>query len=173
MPAASKSHAREPAREPTPAAATPNGGRPAGRQLVEHPSPLELNATATRHGGYALTARWALDNPGVTTAQQRRLAKAVDDLLAAQADPTLIPAALDEAHRPHWRDPVASLPSAYDRARRDAHPAAPAPVRSAPRESASDRAAAESDAACDAVFAELGYDSRTGHYSQLRALPGA
>jgi len=111
----------------SPPARDQKDGRQEGR--TEHPSPAELDATATRHGGYALVARWVLDNPGVTTAQQRKLAKAVDELLAQRADPTLIPAALNEAHRSNWRDPVKSLPSAYDRVRRDAHPSPTAPNR--------------------------------------------
>lgn len=114
-----------------PAARKATRAREAGRQAgrTEHPSPADLDTTATRHGGYALVARWVLDNPGVTTAQQRKLAKAVDELLAQRADPTLIPAALDEAHQSNWRDPVKSLPSAYDRVRRDAHPSPTAPNR--------------------------------------------
>jgi len=110
------------AREAAPLAVL-NGqaGRQAGR--TERPSPADLNATATRHGGYAIVGAWAQGNPGITTTQRRKLAKAVDDLVAAQGDPALMPAALNEAHKSNWRDPVAALPSAYDRARRNRHDA--------------------------------------------------
>jgi hypothetical protein len=157
---------REPPRRPAGPART-RAGAGAGTRAREDVTPAELDATATRHGGYALVARWVLDNPGMTTAQQRKLAKAVDELLAQRADPTLIPAALDEAHRPEWRNPVASLPHAYDRVRRDAHPPPPGPTRSTPRQSATQRAHAEVDAAVDAALGTLGYTNSDPHFPAL------
>jgi len=117
-----RSKGRQDAREAAPLAVLDKpAGRTAGR--TERPSPADLNATATRHGGYAIVGSWAQGNPGITTTQRRKLAKAVDDLIAAQGDPVLMPAALDEAHKPNWRDPVASLRPAYDRVRRNRHDA--------------------------------------------------
>ncbi|MPZ67353.1 MAG: hypothetical protein GEU83_18235 [Pseudonocardiaceae bacterium] len=163
----------EPSLEP-PMNQTPHGRpRAAGRAPAparsrdagtEYPIAADLDATATRHGGDSIVARWSDANPGVLTPQRRALGRAVDELLAQGALANLIPAALDEAHRPHWRDPIRSLPSAYDRARRDAHPSPAAPSRSTPREAATDRAQAEVAAAFEDAF---GHD-RNG----LRALPG-
>jgi hypothetical protein len=95
-------------------------GRPAGR--TEHPTPAELNATAVRPDAYRLVGEWSRQTNGVIKPQRRRLGKAVDELLAQGAEPGLIAEALDEAHRPEWRDPVRSLPSAYDRVRRRRYP---------------------------------------------------
>ena len=82
----------------------------------------ELNATAHRPGAFRLVGEWAARNPGVTTAKRRELAAAVDRLLTQGADPRLIPAALEHAHGPQWRNPVKALPHAYDDIRRRAHP---------------------------------------------------
>lgn len=98
-----------------------NGGRQASRP-VERPAADELNQTATRVESWRIVNKWLQSNPGVTTTQRRKLAKAADELLAQRAEPELIPETLDEAHRAEWRDPVKSMPSAYDRVRRRRYP---------------------------------------------------
>lgn len=84
------------------------------RRGGEHVPPAELDRTA--HGGRAhvLLTQWAEQNPGQLSSRRRELAREIDQLLAEGADPTLIPAALDEAHgNPRWRDPVRALRYAY------------------------------------------------------------
>lgn len=103
-------------------AAVPNARGAAA--AVEHVPPAELNATATRRGGYRLVTDWATRNPGATTSHRRALGKAVDALLASGANPAHIPRALDIAHEPRWRDPIRALPLAYEDARREATPTA-------------------------------------------------
>jgi hypothetical protein len=132
-------------------------GRPAGR--TEHPTPAELNATAVRPDAYRLVADWARSTGGVTNPQRRNLGKAVDELLAAGAEVGLIAEALDETHRPEWRDPVRSLPSAYDRVRRRRYPPPVVAEPVTPRPSTTDRARAEVRAAFDQA---LGRSSKEG-----------
>lgn len=103
-------------------------GRPARakpedqRARPERPPLAELAADAVQVDAYRLVTDWAQATSGVTSAQRRRLGKKADDLLRQGAEPMLLREALDEAHRPEWRDPVSSLPSAYDRVRRRHYP---------------------------------------------------
>jgi hypothetical protein len=97
-------------------------GRGGQAGQTERPSAAELNATAVRPDAYRLVGEWSRRTNGVIKPQRRRLGKVVDELLAQGAEPALIAEALDETHRPEWRDPVRSLPSAYDRVRRRRYP---------------------------------------------------
>jgi hypothetical protein len=133
-----------------------NGGQ-AGR--TEHPSAADLNSTAVRPDAYRLVGEWSRSTGGVTSSQRRRLGKAADELLAQGAEPGLIAEALDEAHRPEWRDPVRSLPSAYDRVRRRRYPPPVVAEPVTPRPSTTDRARAEVRAAFDQA---LGRSSKEG-----------
>ncbi len=123
------------AQPPQRAAARRGGGR------GDHPTPAELDATATSAAGYRILADWARANPGLLSSRRRDLARAVDQLLAQGADPTLLPAALDLAHQPRWKSPVAALPHTYDDARRARHTASGAGLgERAPQGTSSSRA---------------------------------
>lgn len=91
-------------------------------RAAEHVPPAELSKQAYGGRAFALVTAWAQHNPGVTTAVRRKLGAAVDQLLRQGADETLVPAALDAAHDPRWRNPVAALPHAYDDVRRSSRP---------------------------------------------------
>lgn len=102
-----------PAAAPSPPERARGGG--------EHVPAAELDRTASSGRGYVLVTRWAdtqLHRP--TSDRIRKLIRVVDDQLRRGGEPELIPAALDRAHDPHWRDPVAAFPHAYDDVRRRA-----------------------------------------------------
>lgn len=91
----------------------------------EHVAPAELDRTATGAPAFVIVAAWVERNPGVANGHRRELSKAVDALLAqGSVDRALIPAALDRAHEPHWRNPAKALPMAYEDVRRAAAAAA-------------------------------------------------
>ena len=107
---------QEPAAAPLPARTRGRGGA----QPREHPTPADLNGTATRLGGYQIVSEWARANPGVLTTHRRALGKLVDQMLAEGAVREHFAVALTAAHGPRWKSPLAGLRHTYDDARRAA-----------------------------------------------------
>lgn len=115
---------------------SPNGSRPDSRSNSTSTSTYTSNTAAAAASderpdrardsgggrGSDLVDTWADHHDGVTAAKRRDLTAAVDGLLAEGANADLIPAALDEAHQPRWRNPVKALPHAYEDVRRAQYP---------------------------------------------------
>lgn len=153
---------QESQQESRPGSALPGPARPDPTLKTSTAAPAEVSPDRARDSGggraEALVDAWTGTHPGVTADRARDLTDAVARLLDSGADPALIPEALTAAHDPHWRNPVAALPHAYEDTRRNTSPHAAA----APR-STTDQRVADAQA-----LKTRHHDHPTG----LRALPG-